>query len=488
MLVVNFFLVDKPFRFFSTASQPEFDDDNVSVDVADSFDSQSSAADGQGVSGGSATSSIPAYGGSGAGSNASGKLTDDDTIIRDREEVFPSLTAIDEKYEGFELPAAKGDDIPLKELAEKFRLYLAKTQKLYFDIDTIRFFISGFAASHFEILEGLSGTGKSSLPRYFAEFIGANVLFLPVQATWRDKTSILGFYNEFSKTYTETDFLSALYEANYSTDTINFYVLDEMNISRVEYYFADLLSVLEYPVADIAILAKDSLFWPQLKNTFILWGYSLCFGFITPIIQALFLNEIKGKPRSFARYLYVLPAAVPGVAGLAVWRYIWNPDSGIANMIIGFFGVKPQTWLLDEKLIKLTLSLPGLLGGGLNLLVYLIAIEGVSPELYEAASLDGATRFKSLIFITLPQITYMISIQLLLSISGSLLAFDTPYIMTDGSGGPNGAATTVVFGIYNKAYTELQYGQAMATSIVLLIIMLAMNFIKQAFEKKFGDD
>ena len=160
----------------------------------------------------------------------------------------------------------------------------------------------------------------------------------------------------------------------------------------------------------------------------------------------------------------------------------------IINMIIGFFGVKPQTWLLDEKLIKLTLSLPGLLGGGLNLLVYLIAIEGVSPELYEAASLDGATRFNSLIFITLPQIAYMISIQLLLSISGSLLAFDTPYIMTDGSGGPNGAATTVVFGIYNKAYTELQYGQAMATSIVLLIIMLTMNFIKQAFEKKFSDD
>lgn len=62
------------------------------------------------------------------------------------------------------------------------------------------------------------------------------MLFMPVQATWRDKTSIIGFYNEFSKTYTETEFLSALYEANYSPDTLNFYVLDEMNISRVEYY------------------------------------------------------------------------------------------------------------------------------------------------------------------------------------------------------------------------------------------------------------
>lgn len=268
MLAVNFFLVDKPFRFFSSASQPEFDDDNVSLDVTGSFDGQSTVRQ-QGISDGSAaaTAAAPSYDGSSVGGNAVGKLTGDDTIIRDREEVFPSLTAIDEKYEGFELPAAKGDDVSLKELAEKFRLYLAKTQELYFDIDTVRFFISGFAASHFEILEGLSGTGKSSLPRYFAEFIGANVLFMPVQATWRDKTSIIGFYNEFSKTYTETEFLSALYEANYSPDTLNFYVLDEMNISRVEYYFADLLSVLEYPVADwkLKIMSVPHDFVPPVK-------------------------------------------------------------------------------------------------------------------------------------------------------------------------------------------------------------------------------
>lgn len=268
MLAVNFFLVDKPFRFFSSASQPEFDDDNVSLDVTGSFDGQSTVRQ-QGISDGSAAATAAAlsYDGSSAGGNAVSKLTGDDTIIRDREEVFPSLTAIDEKYEGFELPAAKGDDVSLKELAEKFRLYLAKTQELYFDIDTVRFFISGFAASHFEILEGLSGTGKSSLPRYFAEFIGANVLFMPVQATWRDKTSIIGFYNEFSKTYTETEFLSTLYEANYSPDTLNFYVLDEMNISRVEYYFADLLSVLEYPVADwkLKIMSVPHDFVPPVK-------------------------------------------------------------------------------------------------------------------------------------------------------------------------------------------------------------------------------
>ena len=97
------------------------------------------------------------------------------------------------------------------------------------------------------ILEGLSGTGKSSLPRFFAKFINAKVTFIPVQATWRDKSSLLGYFNDFSRIYNETDFLLSLYEAGYNPDQINIFVLDEMNISRVEYYFADFLSVLEYP-------------------------------------------------------------------------------------------------------------------------------------------------------------------------------------------------------------------------------------------------
>ena len=134
-------------------------------------------------------------------------------------------------------------------------------------------------------------------------------------------------------------------------------------------------------------------------------------------------------------------------------------------------------------MVKLTLSLPGLLGGGLNLLIYLIAIEGVNPELYEAAALDGATRFKMMLFITLPQIAYMISIQLLLSISGSLLTFDTPYIMTDGGDRPGGQAQTIVFGIYTRAYGGNNYGQAMALSMILLAMTLFMTLIKQTFEK-----
>ena len=136
----------------------------------------------------------------------------------------------------------------LEELCNNFRLYLAKQEGLYFDIETIRAFISGLAASRLIILEGLSGTGKSSLARYFSDFIGEESYFEAVQATWRDRSSVLGYYNDFSKSYNETEFLKRMYKYTYRKNHINIMVLDEVNISRVEYYFADFLSILEYPV------------------------------------------------------------------------------------------------------------------------------------------------------------------------------------------------------------------------------------------------
>ena len=241
MLIVNFIFVDKPFKFFDKATEPVFDDEDLveSNDVVNSFDTTADADINGAVNGG-----IGGVGGLGGDGETSVKSN---VEIGDRERVFPTLSRIDTEHEGYVVESIESDDITLKELCERFRNYLAKEEKLYFEEDAIRFFVSGFAASHFEILEGLSGTGKSSLPRYFAKFAGGRVLFMPVQATWRDKSSILGFFNEFSTTYTETDFLVELYHANYNPDEIHIFVLDEMNISRVEYYFADLLSVLEYP-------------------------------------------------------------------------------------------------------------------------------------------------------------------------------------------------------------------------------------------------
>jgi 5-methylcytosine-specific restriction endonuclease McrBC GTP-binding regulatory subunit McrB len=88
------------------------------------------------------------------------------------------------------------------------------------------------------------------LPRWYAEFVGSKTFFAPVQSTWRDRTDVLGFYNDFSYVFKETDFLKRLYQSSYTHNNFNLMVLDEMNLSRIEYYFADFLSILEYPPED----------------------------------------------------------------------------------------------------------------------------------------------------------------------------------------------------------------------------------------------
>ena len=262
MFIVNFTQVDRPFRAFEDKNYPVLDDDDlVKNDVSSNFDAVPSSK----VSG--TVSGEVGIGQPAATDNNNSSVIRQTEELDDREKVFPALSMMDEEYEGYAVENVVSDNLTLNEIATRFRNYLAKEEKLYFDIDTIRFFISGFAASHFMILEGLSGTGKSSLPRYFAKFINANLLFVPVQATWRDKTNLIGYFNDFSKAYSETEFLTSLYHANYNPDMIHMFVLDEMNISRVEYYFADFLSVLEYPEEEwkIKIMQLPYNFIPPAK-------------------------------------------------------------------------------------------------------------------------------------------------------------------------------------------------------------------------------
>ena len=260
MLLINFIFVDKPFKFWSKKESVivEEETEEVETDVTSSFDASPAQLEAAGLNG------VGIGGGSSSMDLSNIKKVDE---LDDREKVFPALSTMDINYDGYAIEKFETVDITLEELCDRFRNYLAKYENLYFDKDTIRVFISGFAASHFMILEGLSGTGKSSLPRYFSKFAKANLLFVPVQTTWRDKTNIFGYFNDFSKTYSETDFLLSLYHANYNPDQIHFFVLDEMNISRVEYYFADLLSVLEYPVDEwrIRLMQLPHNFLPPAK-------------------------------------------------------------------------------------------------------------------------------------------------------------------------------------------------------------------------------
>lgn len=259
MLLVNFILIDKPFKNTDKTLEDKLEDnEEIDSDVTSSFDNVNASFNG------SANGTGALMGGSVLPSTGEAASVE---ALDDREKVFPGLYSIDVKYDGYPIEKAPTDDLTLEELCTKFHDYLAKGENIYFDLKTIRFFIAGWGATRLSILEGLSGTGKSSLPRFFAKFINAKVTFLPVQSTWRDKSSILGYFNDFTKTYSETDFLLSLYNANYNPDQINIFVLDEMNISRVEYYFADFLSILEYPSSEwkVRIMQLPYGFVPPAK-------------------------------------------------------------------------------------------------------------------------------------------------------------------------------------------------------------------------------
>lgn len=140
--------------------------------------------------------------------------------------------------------------LDLEKLVDHVVAYAATREpKLYYSETAIRTFIAGLATSKLLILQGLSGTGKTSLPRVFAESISGHSECIAVQPSWRDRYEFLGYYNAFSKRFSETEFTKELYRAGLPSnqDVIWIIILDELNLARVEYYFADFLSVLEEP-------------------------------------------------------------------------------------------------------------------------------------------------------------------------------------------------------------------------------------------------
>ena len=150
--------------------------------------------------------------------------------------------------------------ITLKKFCEDLRNYASYKHKLYYDIKDIRRFVSGMAVSQILILQGMSGTGKTSLAHVMGAFLENTSTVIPVQPMWKERTDLLGYYNEFTKRFNETLLLEKMYEANYSDD-IYVTVLDEMNIARVEYYFAEFLSLLELPDPDERYIDVVSDVW-----------------------------------------------------------------------------------------------------------------------------------------------------------------------------------------------------------------------------------
>ena len=161
---------------------------------------------------------------------------------------FSKLHAIDVEYMNYKIQNYN-NTFTLEELVELFRNFAASKLKLYYTSNMIRLFISGLSATKLVILQGISGTGKTSLAYAWGKFIRNDAIIASVQPSWRDRTELFGYFNEFTKKFNETEVLKWIYLAGY-TDDVYVTVLDEMNIARVEYYFAEMLSILEMPSRD----------------------------------------------------------------------------------------------------------------------------------------------------------------------------------------------------------------------------------------------
>ena len=190
---------------------------------------------------------------------------DEEEISKVEEEIdamdtrFPKLTNIDINYSNYQIKNYN-NTFTLEELVELFRNFAASKLRLYYKTEMIRLFISALASTKLIILQGISGTGKTSLAYAWGKFLKHDSCVASVQPSWRDRTELFGYFNEFTKKFNETEVLKTMYEASYTDDVFTI-ILDEMNISRVEYYFAEMLSILEMPNKDEWIVELVSSGW-----------------------------------------------------------------------------------------------------------------------------------------------------------------------------------------------------------------------------------
>ena len=158
---------------------------------------------------------------------------------------FARLSQVDEKYVYYE-PPVYNSDMDLESLCTDIRNFACYNSKLFYEIKTIRLMMAGLASTKLIVLQGISGTGKTSLPYTLGKYFKNDATIASVQPSWRDRSELFGYFNEFTKKFNETEVLKRIYESSYNDD-VNIIVLDEMNIARIEYYFAEMLSVLEMP-------------------------------------------------------------------------------------------------------------------------------------------------------------------------------------------------------------------------------------------------
>ena len=197
------------------------------------------------------------------GNGEHGDDNDSDSVLKEGESRFYKLTKVDADYAEYDREAENfNNEITLEEICDQFRNYACSRLGLYYEPRVIRLFLAAFSSTRLIILQGISGTGKTSLPYAWGKFLENDTQIASVQPSWRDRSELFGYFNEFTKRFSETEVLKRMYESTY-TDKVYLTILDEMNIARVEYYFAEMLSILEMPSRDEWVVDLVPSGWPS---------------------------------------------------------------------------------------------------------------------------------------------------------------------------------------------------------------------------------
>ncbi len=227
-------------------------------------------------------------------------------------------------------------------------------------------------------------------------------------------------------------------------------------------------------VANYLGALKDPLFWQALKVSSVFSLSAVPLGMIGSLLLALLLNQRLRGVTAFRTLVYV-PSVLSGVAIALLWSWIFNPNFGIINVLLGRVGIKGPQWLFSEEWALPALVVMSLWGVGGGVLINLAGLQGIPTELYEAAEMDGASSRRKLLVVTIPLLSPVIFFNLVMGIIGSLQNFTQSYIMTRG--GPNHATLFYVLYLYQNAFNWFKMGYASALAWMLLGIILVLTLL-----------
>lgn len=230
-------------------------------------------------------------------------------------------------------------------------------------------------------------------------------------------------------------------------------------------------------------IITDTNFLRVLVNTFKYTGFSLLIGFLPPLVIAILLNEVR-RGQYFFRVGMYIPVVLPGIAVYMLWTYMYMPGAGgLLNTIFSALGIDPYIWLQDSKMaivwIVCTMTWSGM--GG-TILMYFAALQGINPDLYEAASIDGAKIRHKLRYIVIPEVYPIALLLFVKQIIGVFQVMEQPLTMTGG--GPNGATESLALLAYKYAFEYFKFDKGMATGVITFIILIFMTIFYVRLEKK----